>query len=319
MQLTLPYHLRIIGKSWEVVCFHFTLRQPELHCECVSNHRVSRGSYIWSIWREHRHHFTVLLYNPFCGWTCAGWARHTPIHVRASDCAGLINQTILCRAIGAVRLQRATPSLQRRSLILPLAVHKTSSTSSVTQPLGWGRHLFILYWQKDPVLHSRETPYRQGWATFQGGNLPTAVSTLWRSKKRKLSVGFNTNLSNIKMSISLIDSVSADQQNALKVVRASKPRVRKSSKVMFFYIFFFKASKVTLMQQVSKDGWQQTGLVILFSCLLSQMMNKKFFFQPVAIISMALFTVKSHFNTEASVRYWHAGWENYICYSPWFV
>lgn len=47
---------------------------------------------------------------------------------------------------------------------------------------------------------------------------------------------------NIKMSISLIDSVSADQQNALKVVRASKPRPRKSSKVMFFF-YSFKASK----------------------------------------------------------------------------
>lgn len=35
-------------------------------------------------------------------------------------------------------------------------------------PWWWGggrRHLFILYWQKNPVLHSRETPYRQGWAT----------------------------------------------------------------------------------------------------------------------------------------------------------
>lgn len=35
------------------------------------------------------------------------------------------------------------------------------------------------------------------------------------------------------MSESLIHSVSADQQNALKVVRASKPRTRKSSKVMY--------------------------------------------------------------------------------------
>lgn len=34
------------------------------------------------------------------------------------------------------------------------------------------------------------------------------------------------------MSESLIHSVSADQQNALRVVRASKPRTRKSSKVM---------------------------------------------------------------------------------------
>lgn len=35
----------------------------------------------------------------------------------------------------------------------------------------------------------------------------------------------------MKMSVSLVDCVSADQQNALKVVRASKPRTRKSSKV----------------------------------------------------------------------------------------
>lgn len=35
----------------------------------------------------------------------------------------------------------------------------------------------------------------------------------------------------MKMSVSLVDCVSADQQNALKVVRASKPRMRKSSKV----------------------------------------------------------------------------------------
>lgn len=48
---------------------------------------------------------------------------------------------------------------------------------------------------------------------------------------------------NIKMSISLIDSVSADQQNALKVVRASKPKPRKSSKVMFCFFYSFKASK----------------------------------------------------------------------------
>lgn len=33
------------------------------------------------------------------------------------------------------------------------------------------------------------------------------------------------------MSVSLVDCVSADQQNTLKVVRASKPRTRKSSKV----------------------------------------------------------------------------------------
>lgn len=43
------------------------------------------------------------------------------------------------------------------------------------------------------------------------------------------------------MSESLLRSVSADPQNALKVVRASKPRTRKSSKVMYcgYYYYYY--------------------------------------------------------------------------------
>lgn len=56
---------------------------------------------------------------------------------------------------------------------------------------------------------------------------------------------FNLSLSHWMMSSSLIDCVSADQQNALKVVRASKPRLRKSSKVVsftsFVFLLFYKA------------------------------------------------------------------------------
>lgn len=59
---------------------------------------------------------------------------------------------------------------------------------------------------------------------------------------RDQTVGFRPVLPDLKMSVSLIDSVSADQQNALKVVRASKPRTRKSSKVTFLFIFSLNGS-----------------------------------------------------------------------------
>lgn len=71
------------------------------------------------------------------------------------------------------------------------------------------------------------------WPTSSYSFSPAAAASdlLPVSPRPHTLLGSRPLLSSVKMSLSLIDSVSADQQNALKVVRASKPRMRKSSKV----------------------------------------------------------------------------------------
>lgn len=107
-----------------------------------------------------------------------------------------------------------------------------------------GGYLLILYRLKFPVLHKHGWACNSRWLDF----LPPVLSNLpgrqpWFCyNKTVLRIGtlcFRSVVGNIKMPLSLIDFVSADQQNALKVVRASKPRTRKSSKVIVLSFSFF--------------------------------------------------------------------------------
>lgn len=67
-----------------------------------------------------------------CGWTLAGSGRQAYTHsCRSLGPGSLINPTILCRAIGTVRLQRATPSL------LPPAETQPLTAAGCTQKHPW--------------------------------------------------------------------------------------------------------------------------------------------------------------------------------------
>lgn len=123
--------------------------------------------------------------------------------------------------------------LQRRSTKHPRLVKSLSP---------WGEDIYS-FLRKFPMLHKHgrtcKTFYLHCWATFQNSSLLTAVV-----KKTLKPFGVEPVLSNVIMSLSFIDCVSADQQNPLKVVRASKPRTRKSSKVIVlsfcFFLFFIQ-------------------------------------------------------------------------------
>lgn len=208
---------------------------------CQSSERP-RGSYIWSValWREHRHHFTVLLYNQPL-WVDARRLRQAGVHPFMSKPRPRVSyqsdhplQSDRHRQAAAGHSQPAAACRDAAANCCRLYT-KTPSTSSAARSLGGGgrRRIFIqsVVTEIPNVAHQSE---QEAWddclspAQARGSN----------------SAGFGLALSDVIMSLTLIDFVSADQQNALKVVRASKPRTRKSSKVTnLFFLLFYKLQK----------------------------------------------------------------------------
>lgn len=139
------------------------------------------------------------------------------------SCPPLIKGTIPCWAIGILGLQPAPPSPQSRRCNLQPAACNTPSAGGAAR--CWSGSLEV----KDRARRHR----------FQLSSLRAGAVSI-RACPKVQTVGFGPPLMHVNMSVSLIHSVSADQQNALKVVRASKPRTRKSSKVMYccYYCYY---------------------------------------------------------------------------------
>lgn len=236
----------------------------ELSKSSVVNVCQSRGSYIWSIGllastQASFYSVTVRAERLNCGWTLLQ-ACSVGIHPFMSKPRPRVSYQP-DHPLPSDRDCRATAGHSQPAETHAYCRWLRTKHPQLVQSWGRGGYLFIPYWQKFPKSRACMSKLCSTLVLSK----PTGV--FFRFCLLKASTVVFRPLLSTMMSFSCVDSLSADQQNTLKVVRASKPRTRKSSKVTlhffgFLNLFFLFWS----LSSFSVNPWKlsHTWLMITF-------------------------------------------------------